>query len=510
MTSTTLRSTLDLIFVAFYAALAGVVVLAGIDSTILRVLVGLPLLLFLPGYALIAVLYPERDTGPAPPADTISRPTAAPEPHTPFGRLGLSLAVSIGVVPLIAFAFNFTRFGLSLGPVVAATCAFTLLCVVVAIVVRMRIPAEERFTVDSFAALGGVRDRYFTAGTTSLASSKAFEARTGREVLFNLLLVGCVGVLLVSGVIAVGAFSGQVEPHSEFYLLEENQDGDLVGANNPMLDGFATLYPTITNNEGQTQTYMVVAATQTVDQNREVTSQTELERFSTELSDGETENIEHEVDVTGGDNERLVYLLYIGDAPEEPSIDNADEHLHVWFGDTDFNPEEEEAVPNDGVDDSQPDDEDQTNDEGQTNDEDQTNDEGQADDGDADENDGADEGDDTSGDDAAESENPGEGDGPTQDDPDDGQPNADGPTQDDGPADGGDAADGDNENGTDGTGDNETDDGEADGDTDGDGGPDGGNETGGEDDGNDTGDGDDDDGNDTDEDDDDDGFGFGF
>jgi len=72
----------------------------------LRIVIGLPFLLFFPGYALIAFLFPEKKS-----LDTIE-------------RVALSFGLSIAVTPLIGFGLNYTPFGIRLEPILASVTAF--------------------------------------------------------------------------------------------------------------------------------------------------------------------------------------------------------------------------------------------------------------------------------------------------------------------------------------------------------------------------------------------------
>lgn len=81
----------DLKVVIVMSALTFVFVLMPpLDSTALRIIFGIPLVLFLPGYALIAALFPGKND-----LDTIE-------------RIALSFGLSIAIVPLIGLALNFT------------------------------------------------------------------------------------------------------------------------------------------------------------------------------------------------------------------------------------------------------------------------------------------------------------------------------------------------------------------------------------------------------------------
>jgi uncharacterized membrane protein len=74
----------------------------------LRIIIGLPFLLFFPGYVLIAFLFPERKR-----LDAIE-------------RIALSFGLSIAVSPLIGFGLNYTPFGIRLEPILVCITAFNL------------------------------------------------------------------------------------------------------------------------------------------------------------------------------------------------------------------------------------------------------------------------------------------------------------------------------------------------------------------------------------------------
>ena len=80
---------LDLILVVFLTSLCILFVLIPpLDETPVRIILGLPLVLFLPGYSLIAVLFPRKGD-----LDAIE-------------RIALSFGLSIALVPLLGLAFD--------------------------------------------------------------------------------------------------------------------------------------------------------------------------------------------------------------------------------------------------------------------------------------------------------------------------------------------------------------------------------------------------------------------
>jgi len=94
------------------------------------VVLGLLLVLFLPGYSLIAALFPGRAD-----LDGIERIALR------FQGLG------IAVVPLLGLALNYTPFGIRLVPVLVVLSVFTVSLAVIAGVRRQGLPEGERFVV---------------------------------------------------------------------------------------------------------------------------------------------------------------------------------------------------------------------------------------------------------------------------------------------------------------------------------------------------------------------------
>ena len=80
-----------------------------------RWLLGSIFVLYLPGYALIQLLFPQRTSE----LDGLE-------------RFALSIGLSLALVPLIGLMLNYTPWGIRLGPVVASLSAFTVLCGVAA------------------------------------------------------------------------------------------------------------------------------------------------------------------------------------------------------------------------------------------------------------------------------------------------------------------------------------------------------------------------------------------
>jgi uncharacterized membrane protein len=111
-----------------------------LNETPVRILLGLPLVLFLPGYALIALLFPRKGD-----LDGIE-------------RVALSFGLSIAVVPLTGLALNYTPFGIRLSPVLFSLSVLTVALAIGAVLRRAKLPMEDRFVVEFSAAYRALRE----------------------------------------------------------------------------------------------------------------------------------------------------------------------------------------------------------------------------------------------------------------------------------------------------------------------------------------------------------------
>ena len=309
----------------------------GVRETPLRVVVGLPFVLFVPGYAFVAALFPEAGSGPGN-GDVDQRDDSDGDASdsdagvtTPTGdagidgieRVALSFGTSIAIVPLVGLVLNFTPWGIRLVPILVAVGGVTVVAAYVGARRRQALPPEDRFHVPYRRWLDGAR-------------AELLEPDTRADLALNVLLV--VSVLLAVGSVGYAvAVPKQGEAFTELYLLTENETGELVA------DGYPTdfvagspqsLVVGVGNHEHETVSYSVVVEIQDVrvaNNSTTVLDSTELRRFSPTLDDNETWHRRHELapEMTG-ERLRLTYLLYRGDPPDDPSIDTAYREVHLW------------------------------------------------------------------------------------------------------------------------------------------------------------------------------------
>jgi uncharacterized membrane protein len=356
---------------AFVLATVGAVLLPVVSETPLRIVLGLPFVLFVPGYALVAALFPERgpdragterddagsatgdgdDAGSATGDGDDAAPHAADEGGIDgIERVALSFGTSIAVVPLIGLVLNFTPFGIRLVPIVASLSAFTLGATAVAAQRRWSLPPGDRFRVPY--------REWLRAGRSEL-----FEPEDRTDAALNVLLAASV-LLAVGSVGYAVAVPKQGEAFTELYLLTETDDGELVADDYPteFVRGEAqSLVVGIGNQEHEPVNYTVVVELQRVEVrtvsngtdgppgggagtgdatatatpvNRtvvEVLEERRVTTFRTRLEHNRTWQLRHEVAPRmTGERLRLAYLLYEGPAPPEPTVDNAYREVHLW------------------------------------------------------------------------------------------------------------------------------------------------------------------------------------
>lgn len=115
-------------FILFLSFILAVLIVMDVNGNV-RFALGLPFVLFFPGYTLIAALFPARDN-----LDGIE-------------RVAFSFGLSIAVVPLMGLILNYTPWGIRLYPILLTLLAFTIMMSVIAIHRRNKLSLEKRFVV---------------------------------------------------------------------------------------------------------------------------------------------------------------------------------------------------------------------------------------------------------------------------------------------------------------------------------------------------------------------------
>ncbi|WP_336360114.1 DUF1616 domain-containing protein [Haladaptatus sp. ZSTT2] len=303
------------------------------ENSLMRTIIGLPLVLFVPGFVLLLALYPHRFSletnidgwvhndsieGPLP------RFIRTRERGITFGeRIALSFGLSIALMPPLAIALSLAGFGLTISTVVGSLSVFITLALFVGSQRRKALAPEERFDIP-------------VKQWVSELSVAVFDTESKLDLALNAVLI-CAVVVATTGFGYALFVPNYAEEYTEFSLLSQTETGDFVFSGYPT--EFQQGVPqefliVVENQEGRSTTYNVIVELQrveTADGGLSVVEREELDRYSATVQDKGKWLESHELTPTmTGENLRLSYLLYKGDVPADPTADNAYRHLYVW------------------------------------------------------------------------------------------------------------------------------------------------------------------------------------
>lgn len=320
-----IRISSDIILCVFFVLLAdGVLLALSPDSIAIRSLVGFPLLLFVPGYTIVAALFlyegrPSTETASVGQSTT---PLSTSRIDLP-ARLALSFGVSVTLLPIVALCLEMFSVGVTLSSLSGSLTVIVITSGIAAIVRRQQVPPAERYTPQ----LG----RKSTWSTWLLGD--------GDSPATHLLNVGLVVALIVA-ITTLGyglTVPDERSSYTEVALLSQNETGSLTMANYPrnFTQGETQeLVLQVSNREGKPITYTTVVQLQRVsdDGNRTTVRDREtVARFTERVGANDTWRKRHSIapEMTGTDL-RLVYLLYRSDPPPRPDRASAYRNVYLW------------------------------------------------------------------------------------------------------------------------------------------------------------------------------------
>jgi len=179
----------DILIVIFFVLCTVIfIVIPPLATSWIRTVLGLPMVLFFPGYALIAALFPKKDD-----LDGIE-------------RTALSFGLSIAVVPLLGLALNYTPWGIRLVPVLVTISIFTLVMCLVAIIRRTKLPEGDVFVVPFTTILQSLREEIFSKPGSRVD-----------RILTVILVISIIAAVVM--VVYVIVTPKQGEKFTEFYIL---------------------------------------------------------------------------------------------------------------------------------------------------------------------------------------------------------------------------------------------------------------------------------------------------
>lgn len=274
-----------------------------------RVALSIPFLFFLPGYAVVSLLYPEA----AP-----MFPDEEGAGLTGLERAAIAVGLSLVLVPSVVFLVNASPLRIELAPVTLGVSLLTVLATVGADVRRRRLPREERFAVPYRGWAASARGAF----TTGDRGERAFNATLAVLILLS-----------VGGMVYLVAAPTPADPYTEFYIATEDAEGELVPEypREFVVDEPQELTVVVENHERERHRYTTVVLLQRTGPNgTAVRESRELQRFRTELASNGTWRHQHEVTASmPGDRLQLTYLLYRGEPPATPTRETAYRTLHL-------------------------------------------------------------------------------------------------------------------------------------------------------------------------------------
>ncbi|WP_284033444.1 DUF1616 domain-containing protein [Halobaculum lipolyticum] len=265
--------------------------------------VGLPFVLVAPGYGLVSALFPRAgETGPG-------------EGDGWLSRLLLSVAGSVMAVAVVGVVLEFTVWGFRREAVVGLLAALTLISTVVAWYRRRAVTPAARAGASGSALRE--RTRTLVAGDGALG------------VLLTVLVV----VVAAGGVAVVVADTTSSGATTEFYVLGENESGELVAGTYPenvTVGEEATVGIGVGTTRPAGFDGSVVASLERVSVDGEATTVTESQRlgsFDVSVASGETDVRRHTFQPEmAGDRLRLTFRLY------ERGSESPFRRVQIWIG----------------------------------------------------------------------------------------------------------------------------------------------------------------------------------
>lgn len=310
----------DLVVTGGFSVIAAIAYsMSSLAGSVVLPIIGLPLLLFVPGYTVVAIALPTAAHAPTPRTGSVF--TARRQSVDIVERLGLSFAMSIAFVPPV-MVFGW-MLGLTLETAPLALAGIGVLGSIVGTLQRLRVPPTDRFAVPYRRWLRELYSGLFGGGVV--------------DGVINLaLLVSVVVAATTIGYAFVVPNDG--DAYSGLYLGTEGESGQLVMADYP--SEFTSGEPQelivgVKNNESARTSYTLVVElqrVQTSESSLTVLERQELERFQLTLDEGERWEHQHTIaPEIVGDDLRVQYRLYKGSAPADGSADSAYRTVHIWI-----------------------------------------------------------------------------------------------------------------------------------------------------------------------------------
>jgi len=276
-----------------------------IPSTAVRVILGLPFLLFFPGHTLAAALL------------------VAKEGMDIIQRIALSCGMSIAVTTLIGFCLNYTTWGIRLEPFLYCTTAFIFVTSFIALIRRIRILKTNKSIVEfklNFPGWGGSSFNKFLSIMLVAAIFGALGTLT--YAIAEPKIGGRFTDFYILGI------NGQADSYPTEYVMSNNQIVQVIYGNGLVdaVNGYGTVILGIVDQEQQTAVYSVKITINGTPVNIEFNGTITDVLGPIELRQGE--KWEQKIGITPrqtGTNQKVELLLFNGNKT------TAEDSVHFWI-----------------------------------------------------------------------------------------------------------------------------------------------------------------------------------
>jgi uncharacterized membrane protein len=267
----TLNTNIDLVATLLATFVALIVILLPYGNvSVFRQILGIVIVIFNPGYALTAALFPRKYD-----VNNIE-------------RIALAFGLSIAIVPLLALVLAYSG-PLALGPFVGVLTLVIISCSVIGLFRRRNIAPEGRFTVE-WSGLRYVKQLFP-------------QKQSQRDRILSVLLV--ISLLMSVSVVVYAVITpAQSDRYTEFYILNSNNKASDYPTQFSLANG-TPIKVGVVNHEGRTVTYDLII------------SQNESSQLKTLHSEQFTVNDNSQWEKTilvmpdaVGTNEEFKFLLY--------------------------------------------------------------------------------------------------------------------------------------------------------------------------------------------------------
>jgi uncharacterized membrane protein len=261
-----------------------------LNQTFIRLFLVLPLILFIPGYLLMAALFPDSAD-----IDVIE-------------RIVLSIGTSIVIIPLVGAFLNFSSWGIRLDPLIISLVFIIGVLAIIAIIRRMRASPNQRYEIFKPTC-----DQLFQNGRRIWIGSK-------NDKFLIILSIFLIGLLILSTALVI-ILPKPGEKFTEFFILGGNRTADSY----PQMITSNVAYPMyigIGNHEFKNfnytvEVYLIPDQTDPIQGSASDSPVLLMEKYSVDLRHNETSIIPINLIVPSTYYSRIDFLLFDAALPNQ-------------------------------------------------------------------------------------------------------------------------------------------------------------------------------------------------